>query len=425
MSTEKFRSINVLLNCIKSPQKMISLAARFRAALDLYLGAFSFDVSKYASRTATLTLPSIEKSLMFDLFRQVGALFSFEATMMRVASPCVIVGDIHGQILDLVRILHTFGLPDKQRYVFLGDIVDRGEFSVETLVIVFLLKVLWPDNVFVIRGNHEFQFLCSQCGFMSQMFDCFDDAELYRVVSQAFDQIPLAALIDNSMLCVHGGIGPMLTHLNHIRALRRPIDNYGDDVVDSLVWSDPSDDVDMYEPSARGSGYLFGRQACEQFLRTNNLRMIIRGHECVEHGWKSHFNNQLITVFSASNYCGVVNNEAAVMEVTGANTWRIRQFPQLAWLERRHVVFKHPGQRTKQKSIPIQNKLRSSESAKWDRIKKPIVPLQTNVASSFKDLSKLTTEPLTISNKLKTNAPAGKRITIRPKTVVALTRKFW
>jgi protein phosphatase len=187
------------------------------------------DVTKYATRQIPLSLPVLDAPVLTALFRDVQAIFKSEPVLLEVGSPCIIVGDLHGQILDLIRILNTFGLPSRQRYVFLGDLVDRGEFSIETLVVVLLLKVIWPEQVYLIRGNHEFQLLCSQGGYMMQMFETFGDLMLYQASVQMFGFIPLAARIDKVILCVHGGIGPELTDVNVINTIFRPVDNFGQD----------------------------------------------------------------------------------------------------------------------------------------------------------------------------------------------------
>ena len=409
--------------------KMESLVARFRSALDMYLGAFAFDVLKYASRNITLTLPIMETDLLFELFNHARTIFSDEPTLLTIQSPCIVVGDIHGQILDLIRILKQFGLPDKQRYVFLGDIVDRGEFSVETLVSVLLLKVIWPDNVFIIRGNHEFQFLCSQCGFMSQMIACFDNPDLYQASAVAFDHLPLAVLIDNEMLCVHGGIGPLLTRLEDIRTIARPVEDYGDDVLDSLVWSDPSEDVCMFEPSARGTGYLFGRIACDEFLTRNNLSMIIRGHECVQEGCRAQFYNQCLTVFSASNYCGITNNQAGVLEITSVNTWQFKTFPPLPWLERKHVMFKEPGKRLNDKAGTRRGRLRTSESAKLQQLKEPVLPMMSKLTQSVTALPRLIgNDPVELARKIRIETAMERRSSaarVKPLPTFAPLRRDW
>jgi protein phosphatase len=315
----------------------------FRVLLDAYLSALDGDASRYATKQTTLVLPEPNPDLFRLLFRQAQTLFQSDPVLLDISSPCIIVGDIHGQILDLLRILLTFGIPGPIRYLFLGDLVDRGEFSLEALVIPLLLKVIWPDHVFILRGNHEFRQLCSQSGFLKEMIDIFGNSLLYDEAIRVFREMPFAARVDGSMLCVHGGIGPGLMAAEHILFIQRPIDEFGDENVDALVWSDPSEDITMFEPSAaRGAGFRFGCLGLVNFLDRSNLNLLVRAHECVADGYEYHFGSRCITIFSASNYC-MSGNRGAVLEVTSAQCFRARDFPALTWLSRKDVVFKMCG----------------------------------------------------------------------------------
>jgi protein phosphatase len=315
----------------------------FRAALDAYLTAASGDLSLYASGEKSLTLPLLSPDFLTSLFRHCQSVLACEPTLLDISSRCFVIGDIHGQVLDLIRILHTVGLPHAHSLLFLGDLVDRGEFSIETLVIVFLLKALYPERVFLIRGNHEFSVLCSQGnnGFKHQMMNVYNNEALYQQAVQVFHFIPLAARIDGKILCVHGGIGPSLSDVSAIAAILRPIEDIGDPLVDALTWSDPDEHVDTYEPSTtRGVGYLFGEAALRAFLAASKLAMLVRAHECVLDGYEWMFKGICVTVFSASNYCGVVKNQAAVLEVRNPQEWEIHPFPALSWLTRGRCSFR-------------------------------------------------------------------------------------
>jgi protein phosphatase len=297
------------------------------------------DVLRYATKQCDLILPRPEVALISRLFHCCASIFENEHTLLEINSPCVIVGDIHGQILDLFRILNSCGPAGRTTYVFLGDIVDRGEFSVESLICVLLLKALHPDHVFVIRGNHEFGGLCSHCGFLSQIMEFFQSSSLYQDALLVFGQMPLAARIDNSILCVHGGIGPSVANLTTISWVKRPIEEFGDDIIDSLVWSDPDPSVEKFEESStRGAGYRFGETAAAVFLEENKLELLVRAHECIPEGAKEMFGGKVMTIFSASNYCGLMGNEAAVLLVAPGMR-QIRRFPPLPWLVRGWAQF--------------------------------------------------------------------------------------
>jgi protein phosphatase len=311
----------------------------FRSAFRTFMSQFPSDIAKYAGGQVPQSMPVFPSDFVISLFRQVGQHFSAEATVLEVTPPCIVVGDLHGQVLDLVRILTRYGDPGGWRYVFLGDLVDRGEFSVETLVLVFLLKAIWPTDVFVIRGNHEFASLCSQHGFLSQVLSVYTFS-VFQAATDAFAHLPLAAKIGKA-LCVHGGIGPAIENIAAIREIPRPADDFTEAAIAELVWSDPSDDVSMYEPSeTRGAGCVFGESAVTQFLTASNLEVLVRAHECVLDGYRWQFAKRVLTVFSASNYTGTVGNNAAVAEVTESGGIVTHQFPPLPYLPRAAVALK-------------------------------------------------------------------------------------
>lgn len=306
----------------------------YEVMLNRFMQAASADIEFYACQNLQLNLPIISKQMLLLLISNVELIFQSEPIFLDIESPCTIVGDIHGHILDLFRILKTQGLPDKTRYVFLGDLVDRGEFSVETIALVYLLKFLWPQNVFIIRGNHEFDFLASQCGFKKQLLETYYDESVYRHYLSSFSEIPLAIRIDNKMLCVHGGIGPSLFSVKQIASLKKPIFDFGSELIDPLLWSDPNDSVESFEPSSRGTGFFFSESVLAEFLNLSNLEVLVRAHECVMEGSEAKFHGKLITVFSASNYCGIVKNMSAIIKVTAPMELTSVRFPPLDYLKR-------------------------------------------------------------------------------------------
>lgn len=323
------------------PQKFM-----WQEQLNMYISEITGYVELHASKILPTTFPIMDTDVIKELTTAATNLFKEEPSLLEVNSDIAIVGDLHGQIFDLIRVLDTCGMPDKQKYLFLGDIVDRGEFSIETIIVVFLLKVIWPENVLIIRGNHEFRSLCSNLGFLSQINAVYNDPVIFDCFIQSFSYIPFAALINGDILCVHGGIGPHCYSLDQFRSIQRPVEEADDDFLASIVWSDPSPDVRFFEQSAvRGSGYLFGAEAVEEFLGPAKLRVLIRGHECVADGIHKNFNDKVITVFTASNYCGCVENRSAVLTIKD-NIIDFRTFKPLQWLKREDVIFKgHKGGR--------------------------------------------------------------------------------
>lgn len=263
----------------------------------------------------TLELKNIEESTLINIANQCKDIFSKEPILLNISchDPIIVVGDLHGHILDLYRILVQFGLPPHANYLFLGDLVDRGPCSIETVTLLFVLKILYPKNIFIIRGNHEFEKFNVFGGFFEDISSTYSNTQVFDSFISAFDYLPLAAQI-GTVFCVHAGIGPGLSKLSQISSLERPIHTTEDSIVCSLVWSDPSDDVKEFSISPRGSGFCFGSIPLLRFLKNNQLSCLVRGHECVS-GTRNRFKNKCISIFSASNYCGTCSNNSGILRI--------------------------------------------------------------------------------------------------------------
>lgn len=292
----------------------------------------------YANKRIMLRLPIIPKKLVGLIFQKTQELFEAEPVMLDIAGPVVVVGDLHGHILDLFRILKVCHPPPLTKYLFLGDIVDRGDFSLETLILIFVMKILFPQHIYIIRGNHEFDETCERLGFLAEIQSVYGSTELYDQVLDVFSFIPLAAMIDHTKICVHGGIGPNFTSSDLVWEISRPLYDYANDIIKELLWSDPTDKFPLYFPSDRGYGSLFGNISTTNFLRSKQLTHIIRGHQCVNDGVKSQFDDQLYTVFSASNYCGTSRNLAGILIIQNG-VISTKTFDPLPYLKRVDVTF--------------------------------------------------------------------------------------
>ena len=292
---------------------MTDAKASCRAIYECYKTLFRTNISEFEHGRLKLGLPVVPIPIMNSVCEAANQLFLKDPIVLDITGNVIVIGDLHGHILDLFRILQRFGSPSKQTYLFLGDLVDRGEFSTETLTLVLIMKVLWPENVYVIRGNHEFVQMWGDCGFMEEVLSLYGNDAVLQDFINVLSALPVAAIVNGRSLCVHGGIGPEFKSVDQLRALERPIHDFVDEPLVSLLWSDPVDKCDGFKPSARGSGFYFGQKETEAFLRSNNLDLIIRGHQCVKDGCEFMFNEHLVTVFSCSNYCGVEGNRAGVL----------------------------------------------------------------------------------------------------------------
>ena len=313
---------------------MMDLEAYYRTHLEV----LTSDLGEIASGNSKLHVPLPSINFVRKLASDISQIFEHESTLLELQGPIYIVGDLHGHLLDLYRILTAFGVPPATKYLFLGDYVDRGEFSMETLFLVYSMKCLFPDHVFMIRGNHEFKNISLNGGLFREVEHVYPKSDAFDVIVDSFQFMPLAARISNEILCVHGGLGPHLSRLSQIIELQRPIQSYEDPILCGLLWSDPSEKTDTFMSSPRGTGFVFGERAVRKFLKTNGLRLLIRGHECVKTGCSFKFHDQVLTVFSASNYCGVTDNKAGVVFIDAAGKEHTSTFRPYQYLKRKDVI---------------------------------------------------------------------------------------
>ncbi|KAK9139483.1 hypothetical protein Scep_009164 [Stephania cephalantha] len=255
-------------------------------------------------------------------------IFMQEPTVLQLKAPIKIFGDLHGQFGDLMRLFDEYGFPSTAGdityidYLFLGDYVDRGQHSLETITLLLALKIEYPENVHLIRGNHEAADINALFGFRIECIERMGENDgiwAWTRFNQLFNFLPLAALIEKKIICMHGGIGRSIHSVEQIEKLERPITmDAGSIVLMDLLWSDPTenDSVEGLRPNARGPGLVtFGPDRVTDFCKRNKLQLIIRAHECVMDGFERFAQGQLITLFSATNYCGTANNAGALLVV--------------------------------------------------------------------------------------------------------------
>jgi serine/threonine-protein phosphatase 4 catalytic subunit len=195
------------------------------------------------------------------------------------------------------------------------DFVDRGFNSVETFLLLLALKVRYPDRITLIRGNHESRQITQVYGFYDECMRKYGSINVWRYCTEVFDYLALAALIDNKIFCVHGGLSPSVGSIDEIRNIDRKQEVPHDGAMCDLLWSDPDAEIRGYGLSPRGAGYLFGADVVENFNRINNIDLIARAHQLVMEGYKSMFDDTLVTVWSAPNYCYRCGNVAAILEL--------------------------------------------------------------------------------------------------------------
>lgn len=228
----------------------------------------------------------IDKECLVRILNEVTDVYRNEPNMIRVQEPVIIIGDIHGQFYDMIhmfeKVVDPKGIPGTN-LLFLGDYVDRGIFSLEVMIFLFCLKLNFPRNVVMLRGNHESRAMTEHFTFRSEILQKFHDEEIYELFIRCFEAMPIAADVNGDYLCMHGGISPELRAKTDIENVNRFIEPPLKGFLCDLLWSDPMDDRDArkmrFSPNPqRECSVKFGLDPVKEILRTNNFISVIRAH---------------------------------------------------------------------------------------------------------------------------------------------------
>ena len=292
-------------------------------------------------------IDSIHESLpftnqeIFDLIKEVKPLLEKDHSLIRIRSPCKIFGNIHGVYTDLMRYFESFGNPsdDNQmgdinvmQYIFLGDFCDRGLYSLEVILLLFALKVKYPDFIYLIRGHHEDKFINEKYGLGDECHDRLLDniknpLSIFANINKAFDLLPFGILLDNNILMVHGGIGSSINTLDDIENIKRPVSvehnvtNKDQLHIIDLLWSEYSEDIDNIEINSERdknkNGFIvkYGKERLNKFLVENKINLLITAHQFVKEGFTTFNNDRLLTVFSATNYMDKYKNIGGMINI--------------------------------------------------------------------------------------------------------------
>lgn len=268
---------------------------------------------------------SLTEAQVKDLCDRAREMLIEEGNIQHVDAPVTICGDIHGQFYDLMELFNVGGMCPDTRYLFMGDFVDRGLYSVETFLLLLALKVRYPDRIVLIRGNHESRQITQVYGFYDECSRKYGNVNVWRYCCEVFDYLSLGAIVDGRVFCVHGGLSPNILKLDQIRSIDRKQEVPQDGAMCDLLWSDP-DDISGWGVSPRGAGYLFGGDVVKGFVHTNGLDFIARAHQLILEGYKQMFDATIVTVWSAPNYCYRCGNVASILELDDALNQKYKTF---------------------------------------------------------------------------------------------------
>ncbi|KAI4086808.1 MAG: hypothetical protein LQ339_008991 [Xanthoria mediterranea] len=276
-----------------------------------------------------------------------------EPNLLEMDAPITVCGDVHGQYFDLMKLFEVGGDPAETRYLFLGDYVDRGYFSIECVLYLWSLKIWYPNTLWLLRGNHECRHLTDYFTFKLECKHKYSE-KIYEACMESFCALPLAAVMNKQFLCIHGGLSPELYTLDDLKNIDRFREPPTHGLMCDILWADPLEEFGQEKTSeffvhnhVRGCSYFFSYPSACAFLEKNNLLSIIRAHEAQDAGYRMYRKTRttgfpsVMTIFSAPNYLDVYNNKAAVLKYEN-NVMNIRQFnctPHPYWLPNFMDVF--------------------------------------------------------------------------------------
>lgn len=266
----------------------------------------------------------IHKKYLTQILYDAKTLFDKEKTLKDIFLEkdsdieITIVGDIHGQYYDLINLFELNGIPSKKSlYIFNGNFVNRGSFSVETAITLICWKILYPNHFFITRGNQECREMTRLYGFKAQVRNHYDEF-IFEIFSILFCSLPLCYVINKKIFVIHGGLfSKNNITLDELRELDRNQETPKSGVLCECIWSDPCNDEGVF-PGKMEKGIKFGPDVTSKFLKLNGLEMIVRSHEFNNEGYRECHDGKVVTVYSSPNFCDQMGNVAAFVKFNGA-----------------------------------------------------------------------------------------------------------
>ncbi|CCW65477.1 unnamed protein product [Phytomonas sp. EM1] len=312
----------------------------------------------YASKIAAEQ--RVPEELIILIILKARSIIASEPIFIEMESPIYICGDLHGQYYDLINILNrcpplggkVFGRKSTDagdcsnkktfNFLFLGDYVDRGPRSIEVMITLLVLKIISPSSITMLRGNHEDEQIMLLYGFFDECKRRYS-IQLFKIFTDLFRVLPVAALVNGTVFCMHGGLSCELLHLREIPDLR-PCNVPHSGIICDLLWADPESDLPEgvdWAPSTRRISSVFSERVLEKFLKTNEIDLVCRAHQVVEEGFQFFPNNHkrhLLTIFSATNYCNEFGNRGGILCIDEEGVCSIMTFEPPNFVQQRDIM---------------------------------------------------------------------------------------
>jgi len=268
-------------------------------------------------RQPNFQIVQLPTNVVTALCTKVREVFMDQEMMIEVDAPINLCGDIHGQFHDLLRVFECTGFPPQANYLFLGDYVDRGKKSLETILMLFAYKIKFPENFFLLRGNHESPSICRIYGFYDECKSRYT-VKTWKTFCDVFNCLPACALVADKVICMHGGLSQHMMRpcnlVEEVCNMKRPADIPDSGFLCDLLWSDPAD-ISGFGMNDRGVSVSFGPDIVQEFLKQHDYDLVVRAHQVIEDGYEFFADRRLVTIFSAPNYCGEFDNAAAILTI--------------------------------------------------------------------------------------------------------------
>ncbi|CAD5234128.1 unnamed protein product [Bursaphelenchus xylophilus] len=283
----------------------------------------NFDIGAFLDRHYAKVQPGVHRlrytpSEIRTICKRAIDLLSPESALIDIRAGLYVCGDIHGQFNDLINMFILLGRPPNTRYCFLGDYVDRGGMSLECIMMLLAYKVLYPKHMYLLRGNHECGRVNKKYGFMDELEQVFGlpyAKTCWEVFQRVFNVLPAGAVIEKKIICMHGGLSPLMYGLEEIKKESKPIRNPSKGIINDMLWADPQHDINFWRTSTRGSGFCFGNRVIDELLNVNKLEMILRAHQLCMDGFWFFNDRKLVTIFSAPVYGNTFKNASAALRI--------------------------------------------------------------------------------------------------------------